>query len=196
MLSGWVFLFARRNAAGGGELRLECGRASLYCRRNAALTTRASARLRNHSTLRHSSRNLPLKLSLTPFCQGLQGDDERRVNVVALEPAEDGHRDGLGPVVGPQHERSAAETHKTAQNLVNAPRPQAAGDVYRQRFAGPFVDHGQARQFLAACAGIEDEIVGPDRLGPVADCGRSLVDATCRHRLFFGTFIPAFFQSR
>jgi len=37
------------------------------------MTTFASARERNHSRLRHSSRNLPLKLSATPFCQGLPG---------------------------------------------------------------------------------------------------------------------------
>jgi hypothetical protein len=30
-----------------------------------------SARKRNRSRLTHSSRNLPLKLSVTPFCQGL-----------------------------------------------------------------------------------------------------------------------------
>ena len=38
-----------------------------------SMTTFASARDRNHSRLRHSSRNLPLKLSATPFCQGLPG---------------------------------------------------------------------------------------------------------------------------
>src|SRR3954454_785562 len=37
------------------------------------MITFASARDRNHSRLRHSSRNLPLKLSVTPFCQGLPG---------------------------------------------------------------------------------------------------------------------------
>src|SRR4029453_17151602 len=37
------------------------------------MMTFASARERNHSRLRHSSRNLPLKLSVTPFCQGLPG---------------------------------------------------------------------------------------------------------------------------
>ena len=37
------------------------------------MTTLASARERNHSTLRHSSRKRPLKLSLVPFCQGLPG---------------------------------------------------------------------------------------------------------------------------
>jgi hypothetical protein len=33
----------------------------------------ASARERNHSRLRYSSRNLPLKLYAIPFCQGLPG---------------------------------------------------------------------------------------------------------------------------
>src|SRR5919109_4481680 len=37
------------------------------------MMTFASARERNHSRLRHSSRNLALKLSVTPFCQGLPG---------------------------------------------------------------------------------------------------------------------------
>src|SRR5580704_17393039 len=37
------------------------------------MITFASVRERNHSRLGHSSRNLPLKLSVTPFCQGLPG---------------------------------------------------------------------------------------------------------------------------
>jgi hypothetical protein len=37
------------------------------------MTTFASAFERSHSKLRRSSRNFPLKLSLTPFCQGLPG---------------------------------------------------------------------------------------------------------------------------
>ena len=37
------------------------------------MTTFAPARERNHSTLRHSSRSLPLKLSALAFCQGLPG---------------------------------------------------------------------------------------------------------------------------
>src|SRR5439155_1357957 len=37
------------------------------------MITFASGRERNHSRLRHSSRNLPLKLSVTPFCQGFPG---------------------------------------------------------------------------------------------------------------------------
>ena len=37
------------------------------------MTTLASRRLVNQLMLRHSSRNLPLKLSFVPFCQGLPG---------------------------------------------------------------------------------------------------------------------------
>ncbi len=37
------------------------------------MTKAASLRERNHSMLKHSSRSLPLKLSLVPFCQGLPG---------------------------------------------------------------------------------------------------------------------------
>jgi len=44
------------------------------------MITFASARERNHSRLRHSSRNLPLKLSATPFCQGLPGS----INAVSI----------------------------------------------------------------------------------------------------------------
>jgi hypothetical protein len=34
------------------------------------MTTVASGRVRNHSMLKHSSRNFPLKLSSRPFCHG------------------------------------------------------------------------------------------------------------------------------
>lgn len=42
-------------------------------RRQASMITAASRRDLNHSSNRHSSRNLPLKLSSVPFCQGLPG---------------------------------------------------------------------------------------------------------------------------
>jgi hypothetical protein len=61
------------NSAGVKQPMLECGRTSLKWRRQASIMTLAWARERNHSMLKHSSRNLPLKLSLTPFCQGLPG---------------------------------------------------------------------------------------------------------------------------
>ena len=46
------------------------------------MTTLASARDRNHSRLRHSSRNLPLKLSVAPFLPGLAGIDQRGIDLL------------------------------------------------------------------------------------------------------------------
>jgi hypothetical protein len=42
-------------------------------RRHTSTMAFASARERDPSRPRHSTRNLPLKLSVTPFCQGLPG---------------------------------------------------------------------------------------------------------------------------
>src|SRR5664279_2079833 len=46
---------------------------ALKWRRQVSMTTFAFARDRTHSTLRHSSRSLPLTLSSLAFCQGLPG---------------------------------------------------------------------------------------------------------------------------
>jgi len=48
--------------------------------RHVSMTILASAQERNHSRLRHSSRNLPLKLSVAPFCQGSLGS----INAVSM----------------------------------------------------------------------------------------------------------------
>ena len=61
------------------------------------MTTLASARERNHSRLRHSSRNLPLKLSATPFCQGLPGS----INAVPIPCATIQDRSALDTNSGP-----------------------------------------------------------------------------------------------
>lgn len=64
-----------------------------------SISTVASRRKRNHSIDRHSSRNLPLKLSSVPFCHGLpaslmHGDDAR-----VRDPFQDALADELQPVV-------------------------------------------------------------------------------------------------
>ena len=51
----------------------ECGLSSLYSRRQAANFRRASTKTKNSSPLRHSSRSLPLKLSMKPFSVGRPG---------------------------------------------------------------------------------------------------------------------------
>jgi hypothetical protein len=52
----WRFLSVQQRA----------GARRLQCRRHISMITFASERERNHSKLRHSSRNSPLKLSETP----------------------------------------------------------------------------------------------------------------------------------
>src|SRR6267154_3854651 len=61
------------NSAGVSCPRLEWGRTSLNWRRNSSIRIFASIRFLNHCIERHSSRNLPLKDSFEPFCQGFPG---------------------------------------------------------------------------------------------------------------------------
>ena len=51
-----------------------------------SMTILASARERNHSRLRHSSRNLPLKLSVVPFCQGFVWIDQGGLDTLVDDP--------------------------------------------------------------------------------------------------------------
>ena len=73
VLSGLVVDTLCLNSAGVSCPRLECGRTSLYSRRNSSIRIFASNRFLNHCIANHSSRNLPLKLSFSPFYQGLPG---------------------------------------------------------------------------------------------------------------------------
>jgi hypothetical protein len=67
-----------------------------------------SARERNHSRLIHSSRNLPLKLSVTPFYQGLS----RSINAVPMLLRDDPRQQSFGyklwSIIAAQEPRGAA----------------------------------------------------------------------------------------
>ena len=83
------------------------------------MITFASARERNHSRLRHSSRNLPLKLSVTPFCQGLPGS----INAVPMPCATIQDNRALETNSGPlslQERRRAARAQEARQHLDDA----------------------------------------------------------------------------
>jgi hypothetical protein len=59
---------------GGNEVaEARVGRISLKSRRQASISARASARELNRVSFSSSSRSLPLKLSLKPFCWGFPG---------------------------------------------------------------------------------------------------------------------------
>src|SRR5262245_49759975 len=91
------------------------------------MITVASARERNHSRLRHSSRNLPLKLSVTPFCQGLPGP----INAVPMPCAT-------------IQDNSALDTNSGLLSLrrnVGAPRAPTSRDSTSMTRAGAMIEH-------------------------------------------------------
>ena len=61
------------SGAGGLYPKELCGRTVLYSIRQRSINTFASRSVSNTSRLSSSSRNLPLKLSMYPFSQGLPG---------------------------------------------------------------------------------------------------------------------------
>lgn len=93
------------------------------------MTAFASARERNRSNDRHSSRNLPLKLSPKPFCQGLPGS----INAVSMPFAtihlSSARLTNSGAVVGTKIERRTTFGHEPRQHLDHAMRPNAAIDL-------------------------------------------------------------------
>ena len=60
---------------------------------------RASARVEKSFSLRHSSRNLPLKLSTKAFCVGLPGANMMQPKAAIDRPAQHGQAGELGAVV-------------------------------------------------------------------------------------------------
>ena len=66
----------------------------------------------NQCAFKHSARNLPLKLSVTPFCQGLPGS----INAVPMPCATTQDKSALETNSGPfaaQEARRAARTHQS-----------------------------------------------------------------------------------
>jgi hypothetical protein len=70
-------------------------------------------------------------------------------------------RDELRPVVRSQVFRRAVKANELRQHFDHAPRPNAAGHVDGQTFAGELVDHGEALQRPIVRARVEDEGVRP-----------------------------------
>ena len=66
--------------------------------------------------VRHSSRNLPLKLSLVPFCQGLPGSMSGPMFAFG-DPPQDRPRDELRAVVRPQVARCAVNADQPGQHF-------------------------------------------------------------------------------
>src|SRR5512141_329147 len=93
------------------------------------MMTWASRRVRKHSTLRHSSRNLALKDSLVPFCQGLARIDDGGLDASVGQPLQDGIAHELGTADGTQVDRGTMQTHQSRQDIYHARRADTAGHV-------------------------------------------------------------------
>jgi len=128
-------------------------------------TTFASARERNHSRLRHSSRNLPLKLSLTPFCHGLPGS----MNAVPMPWStihfSTARATNSGPFVATQVSGRAALADQPREDLDDARRADPAVNLDRQPRLGELVRDRQALELATVGAGIEHEVDRPDLVG-------------------------------
>src|SRR5581483_1591336 len=73
--------------------------------------------------------------------------------------------DELRPVVRAQTEWRAALRHQSRQHFDHAIGADAAVDLDRKTFFGPFVGDRQALQLLTVGAPIEHEVVGPHLVG-------------------------------
>ena len=96
---------------------------------------------------------------------------QRRVDMRCAEPFEDRVADELRAVVGTQIPGRAVQRDQPLKNFDHAAGSDGAGDVDGQAFAGELVDDGETLDLLAARAGVEHEVVGPDVVG-----------TECRHR--------------
>ena len=126
------------------------------------MPTFASSRLRNHCSVKHSSRNFPLNDSSVPFCHGLPGSMNAVSICAVCSQRRIAVRHELGAVVGAQVARRPVHAHELRQHLDHAPRPNAAGHIDRQALARELIDDRQALQRAAVRAGVEHEVVRPD----------------------------------
>ena len=137
----------------------------MKCRRQVSISTFASGRLRNHSKLRHSSRNLSLKLSFVAFCHGLPGSMSACINAAGAQPLKDRPGDELRAVVRTQVARCTLSANEPRQHVDDVPRSNAARDLDGKALTCPLVDDGQTLQLLAVGATVVHEVIGPDMIG-------------------------------
>jgi len=96
--------------------------------------------------------------------------DERGVDLLLRQPLEDGVAEEFGAVVRSQESRCAVLRDQVGKHLDHPAGSNRASDIDRQARTGELVDHRQALDLLAARAGIEHEVIGPDVIR--TECGQ------------------------
>lgn len=138
----WMNIFAARTRS-GSDMQAATRQDLVVIRRHCSMTTLASVLLRNHSRLRHSSLNLPLKLSYRRIARDTNS--------------------------GPLSDRTCLGAPWTPIRCERAPRsPCRTGSSRLRRSQAHFrelVDHGQALQLLSIGTDIVNEVISPDLVG-------------------------------
>jgi hypothetical protein len=168
----------------------------LYPRRNTSSRNRSCAQVRNHSRLRHSSRNLPLKLSFVPFCQGFPG----AMNAVSI-PSRCSHpMTAIDTNSGPLSERNTrgAPRSLTSRLRTSSTRPE------RNRPAASIANTSRVHSsitvrrliFWSFAQASKTKSYAQTWFAPAARCGRGRDEATRRYRRLRSTCSSVFFHNR
>jgi hypothetical protein len=91
--------------------------------------------------------------------------DQGHLDARVGDPFQQRPRDELRAVVGAQVARRPALADQPRQHLDDPACAEAAVDLDRQAFLGPFVGDGQALELLAVGALVEHEVVRPHPVG-------------------------------
>jgi len=131
------------------------------------MVARASARLRNTCSFRHSSRKRRLKDSTKAFWTGLPRRDVMPVEA-AERPAQHRRAGQLAAVVADDHSGPSALRHQALQFAHHAYDANRCIDHAGQAFAAEVVDHAQDAKAPTIAECIGDEVERPasiDRIG-------------------------------
>jgi hypothetical protein len=132
------------------------------------MMTFASARERNHSRFRHSSRIT--KLAVEAFCNAilprLARLDQRGADPLRDAKGQDRLRHELRAVIAAQDGRRAPLADQARQDFDHAWRADTAIDIDRQSLLRELVGDRQALELLTIGAAVEHEIVGPYSVRP------------------------------
>src|SRR5262245_22661214 len=108
-----------------------------------SMSPRASVRLRNHSMLMNSSLNLPLKLSLSAFWQGLPGSISAVSIFASASHLQERLADELRTVIGADEHRYTVSADQPGKYVDDASRADIACHIDRQALARELVEDSQ-----------------------------------------------------
>src|SRR5258708_26741799 len=108
---------------------------------------------------------LAVEALVSAVLPGFAGVVQCRVDLGFAEPFKDRVADELRPVVRTKEAWRTVLRDQARQHLDHPGGADGAGDIDRQALAGELIDDRQTLDLLAARAGVEYKVVGPDVVG-------------------------------